>query len=59
MVIACLARKKNEYVTFCVDHRKSYEVTRKNPHPMPRINNALDAVQKLDLFSIELTSPYR
>ena len=52
-----LVRKKDSSLRFCFDYRKLNAVTRKDPYPLPRIDDTLDTlagsrwVSTLDLLS--------
>ena len=39
-----LCKKKDNTVRFCVDYRKLNHVTRKDPYPLPRIDESLDSL---------------
>uniref|UniRef100_A0A5S6QK48 RNA-directed DNA polymerase n=1 Tax=Trichuris muris TaxID=70415 RepID=A0A5S6QK48_TRIMR len=54
-----LAPKKDGSLRFCVDYRKLNEVTEKNVQPLPRIDDALDALAGSSWFStLDLASGY-
>lgn len=54
-----LAWKKDGSIRFCVDYRKVNAVTKKDKYPLPRIDEAFDALAKAQFFStIDLTSGY-
>jgi len=54
-----LAWKKDGSIRFCVDYRKVNAVTKKDKYPLPRIDEAFDALAKAKFFStIDLTSGY-
>ena len=40
-----LVTKKNGKTRFCVDYRKLNEITKKDNHPIPRIDDMLDKFQ--------------
>ncbi len=54
-----LVTKKDGSTRFCVDYRKVNEVTRKDAHPLPQIDDTLDALQGSQYFStLDLYSGY-
>ena len=54
-----LVKKKDGTTRFCVDYRKLNAVTRKDSYPLPRIDDALDALSGSKYFStIDLQSGY-
>src|SRR5262249_54683460 len=54
-----LAWKKDGTIRFCVDYRRVNAVTKKDKYPLPRIDEAFDALAKAKFFStIDLTSGY-
>uniref|UniRef100_A0A5S6QQ76 Reverse transcriptase n=1 Tax=Trichuris muris TaxID=70415 RepID=A0A5S6QQ76_TRIMR len=54
-----LASKKDGSSRFCVDYRKLNDVTEKNAQPLPRIDDALDALAGSRWFStLDLASGY-
>ena len=54
-----LVKKKNGETRFCVDYRKLNRITRKNCHPLPRIDNLLDFFQGSTCFTtLDLASGY-
>ena len=54
-----LVKKKNGSYHFCMDYRKLSDVTKKDVHPLPRIDNTLDALLGAKLFlMLNLTSGY-
>jgi len=51
--------KKNGEVRYCIDYRKLNQVTKKDNHPLPRIDDILDQMQGSQWFStIDLASGY-
>ena len=51
--------KKNRKRRVCIDYRKINRVTRKDNHPLPRIDDMLDTFQKSEWFtSLDLVSKY-
>ena len=39
-----LVRKKSGELRFCIDYRKLNQITRKDAHPLPRVDDLLDSV---------------
>src|SRR5947199_4271389 len=51
--------KKGEEIQFCIDYRKLNKITKKDNHPLPRIDEMLDKFEGSQWFSsIDLTSAY-
>ena len=54
-----LVKKKNGETRFCIDYRKLNRITRKDCHPLPRIDDLLDSFQGLTCFTtLDLASEY-
>ena len=54
-----MVKKKDGTLHFCIDFRKLNDVTIKNAHPLPRIDNTLEALKGAKYFSIlDLKSGY-
>lgn len=54
-----LVPKKDGTPCFCVDYRRANSLTRKDAHPLPRIDGTLDALSGAKQFStIDLASGY-
>ena len=54
-----LVKKKDRSTRFCVDYRKLNAVTRKDTYPLPRIDDAIDALSGSTLFTtLDLQSGY-
>jgi len=54
-----LVKKKNGETRFCVDYRKLNKITRKDRHPLPRIDDLLDSFQDATCFTtLDLASGY-
>ena len=56
IVIVC---KKDKSECICFDYRRLNNITRKDPHPLPRNEDIIDALQKSKYFStLDLASKY-
>ena len=54
-----LVKKKDGKFRFCVDYRKLNSVTKKDAHPLPRMDDLIDALQGSKYFStLDLRSGY-
>ena len=54
-----LVKKKDGSTRFCVDYRKLNKITRKDGHPLPRIDDLLDSFQDSTCFTtLDLASGY-
>ena len=52
-------KKKDGKFQLCVDYRKLNKVTKKDAHPLPRIDDLLDSLQGSNIFStLHLRSGY-
>ena len=56
---AVLVKKQDGTVCFCIDYRKRNAITKKDAHPLPRVDDLLDALQGPCMFStLDLHSGY-
>ena len=54
-----LVKKKDGTLRFCIDYRKVNAVTRKDAYPLPRVDDALDALASCKWFTtLDLLSGY-
>lgn len=54
-----LVKKKDGSLRFCVDSRQLNDITIKGSHPLPRIDDTLDAISGSKYFStLDLKSGY-
>ena len=54
-----LVKKKDGKYRFCIDYRKLNNVTKKDAHPLPRMDDLLDALSNSQVFStLDLRSEY-
>ena len=55
-----MVKKKDRTLRFCIDFRKLNDVTVKDAHPLPRIDDTLEALKGAKIFStLDLKSGYR
>lgn len=56
MILVC---KKDGSYRFCIDYRRLNSITIKDAHPLPRVDDSLDALSGATLFStLDLSSDY-
>ena len=54
-----LVKKKDRTTRFCVDYRQLNDITKKDSHPLPRIDDTLDNLSGSQWFStLDLKSGY-
>jgi len=54
-----LVKKKNGETRFCVDYQKLNKITRKDNHPLPRIDDLLDSFENSKCFTtLDLAAGY-
>ena len=54
-----LVKKKGGELQFCIDYRRLSAVTQKDSYPLPRIDDTLEALSGMQLFStLDLWSGY-
>ena len=54
-----LIKKKNGEIRFCIDYRKLNSITRKDSHPLPRIDDIFDTFEGSQWFTtLDLASGY-
>jgi hypothetical protein len=52
-------KKKDKSMRMCIDYRELNKVTIKNQYPLPRIDDLLDQLQRVRVFSkVDLRSGY-
>ena len=51
-------KKKDGTLRFCIDFRKLTDITVKDAHPLPRINNTLEALRGAKIFTLDLKWGY-
>ena len=54
-----IVKKKDNSIRLCVDYRQLNSVSEKDAHPLPRIEDSLDALEGATFFStLDMTSGY-
>ena len=54
-----LVQKPSDELHFCVDYRRVNSITKKDPYPLPRIDETLDALNDARYFTtLDLQSGY-
>jgi hypothetical protein len=57
--VVLIHKPKDNSIRFCIDYRRLNDVTIKDSHPLPRIDDTLDALSGAKLFSVlDLKSAY-
>ena len=50
--VVLIHKPKDNSIRFCIDYRRLNDVTIKDSHPLPRIDDTLDALSGAKLFSV-------